>query len=435
MSLHPAFSDFARRATRLSAGLALGAVFCALPTHAEVLDWRLSGFGTLGAAQTDRSYTYQRFLTDRPSLQRDSVLGAQLDVQFNPAWSATVQATLAPPLYDDRGLSVATTWAFVSWRPDNDWLVRLGRQRIPLFLNTENRDVGQTYDLLRLPAEVYGITPSSDVTGLSVARTWQRDEGEWSLDAYAGAYDLSVRAHTRDFGTTFLRVHTEVVGAALTLRLEDASTFRASLYHARTERRDGRPLDARYPRVEAGFPLGTYYQVSDALPGPGVQTTDTIVNDVVTLGADLNLAPDWRLVGEVARNFQRRTDLGSSTLGAYLALLHRVDRFTPYVMVSHLRTLGRSMDNALALEQAARAAVLPDLAAAQRAAGDGLPVYDQTALSLGLSYALDPHSKLKGEWMRTRIGKRSSMVDSAAGSEVVSHELINTLSISYSVVF
>lgn len=431
-TLHDAPLTSHRPAVWLALAAAAGLTAAA---HAEGLDWRLSGFGTAGWAQTDRPYAYQRFLSDQGSFKRDSVFGTQLDVQFNPTWSATVQATLAPSLSDDHGLAVTATWAFVSWRPDNDWLVRLGRQRIPLFLHTENRDVGQTYDLMRLPAEVYGIAPSTDVTGLSVSRTWQQPAGEWSLDAYAGADDLSVRVSSRDLGTDFLRVHTRVVGAALTLRLEDASTFRASLYRATTEKRDGTRLDARYARVDAGFPLGSYYQVSNALPGPGVETTSAIVNDVVTLGADLNLAPDWRLVGEVARNFQRRTDLGSSTVGAYLALLHRIDRVTPYVVVSHLRSLGASMRNAQALEQAAQAAIVPDLALAQRAAGDSIPVYDQTALSLGLSYALTPHSKLKGEWMRTRIGKRSAMVDSPAGGEVVSRELINTLSISYSFVF
>ena len=62
------------------------------------------------------------------------------------------------------GVQLTPTWAFVSWRPDNDWLLRLGKQRLPLFLNTENRDVGQTYDLLRLPGGVHDLRMSVEVT-------------------------------------------------------------------------------------------------------------------------------------------------------------------------------------------------------------------------------------------------------------------------------
>lgn len=413
--------------------IAMACAASTAPGRAQQLDWRLSGFGTAGWARTDQSYDFQRFLSESGSLKRDSVLGGQLDLQIAPAWSATVQLTVAPSLKDDHGVQLTPTWAFVSWRPDNDWLLRLGKQRLPLFLNTENRDVGQTYDLLRLPAEVYGIAPSTDMTGLSVSRTWLQPAGEWSLDAYAGADNLSVRYHTRDTGADFIRVRTSVVGAALTLKLDSALTFRTSLYRAQTRRRDGQPLERRYPLVDS--PFGSYYQVSDLLPGPGVETTPSIVNHVVTFGADLQLAPNWRLVSEVARSFQQRTDLGADTLGAYAALLYRADRFTPYVLLSRLKSTGDSWRNAMALEASAQAAPLPDLAVAQRAAADSIPVYDQSSLALGLSYAVSPQSRLKGEWMRTRIGRRSAMVDSPAGGPLVSHDLIHTLSISYSFVF
>lgn len=401
---------------------------------AGAVDWNLSGFGTVGYAVSDRSYHYQRFIDDHGTFERDSVLGAQADVSFNSEWSATLQGTLKPAEDDDERWALNTSWAFVSWRPTNEWQVRVGKQRIPIYLNAENLDVGQTYDYVRLPTEMYAMSPTFDMTGLYVSHSWFPDIGELSLEVLGGQARLSPRVYTRDTGVDFLRVKTNMLSAVLTLRADHA-TWRLGLHHAVTRKRSGDDLVTHFPYVDTGY---GYYQVSNALPGPGVGTSASIANDVIVAGGDVEVAPNWRVVGEIARNVQSRTDFGANTAGAYLAVLHKMGRFTPYVSVARLRSLGRSVETVDGLDAVEVPSYVPgadQLNASQRAAADAVPMYDQSSLALGTSFALTPRSKLKAEWLRTHIGKRSALVDSPAGGEVVRHQDIQVLSLNYSFVF
>lgn len=396
------------------------------------MDWSLSGFATVGYAASDRAWRWRRFVDEGGTLWRDTIVGGQLDARLSPNWSATLQLTLAPSTRHERQWSIEAAWAFLSWRPDNDWLLRLGKQRVPIFLNAENRDVGQTYAFARLPAEVYALSPTTDIAGASLTRTWQHGDGELDADVYAGRANIAERSHSRDLGAHFVNVYTDIFGAALTWRREDL-TWRIGLHRAVSERQDGQPLPRRYPFVSP-FPGFGYYQVSNAIPGgPGVLTTDTIVNTIVNLGVDAKLAPHWRVVAEFARDVQQRTDLGANTVGAYVAVLHTLGHVTPYVSLARLQTVGAPREAWQALNAAAGKGS-DALSVAQRVAADSIPFYDQTSLGLGAAWALTPRSQLKGEWMRTRIGKRSAMVDDPPQG-TVSDTGVNVLTLNYSVVF
>lgn len=408
----------------------------AVSQGAQAVEWSASGFGTLGYNISDKPYNYQRFVDENGTFKRDTVLGGQLDLKLSSEWSATVQAKLAPSAHNDEDWSLTASWAFVSWRPDNDWLVRLGKQRVPMFLNSENLDVGQTYDFARLPFEMYGLSPTNDFKGLYVSRNWLPELGEVTLDLFTGETDLTSRAYLRDFGAVFMPVHTAVRGGVLTLK-QDKATWRLGLHHTVTSRRDGQDLPSHYPYVAAGG----YYRVSndpDPFATEAVGYTRYIVNDIITLGADVEVAPQWRLVSELVRNIQQRTENGSNTAGGYVAVLHKVEAFTPYVSYARLRSMGvsvRAADRLNAAQSPAFDLIDPRINAGQRAASDAILAYDQDTFAIGTSYALTAQSKLKAEWSRTRIGNRSATVDSPPGEDVIRRQRIHVLSLNYSFVF
>jgi hypothetical protein len=392
-------------------------------------EWSMSGFGTLGYAISDQPYRYQRYIDDSGTLQRDTVLGAQLDAKFSPAWSATLQGTIAPSMSHDASWALRTTWAFVSWRPNNDWTLRLGKQRMPFYLNSENLDVGQTYEFARLPVEMYALSPTTDFMGASVSRNWTTAMGDITLDVAAGGTDLTARAYARDAGPYFMPVHSDLAGAVLTLR-GASSTWRLGLHHVDTRSRSGMGFPSHYPFN----PTGGYYEVS----GPNVGKVGHISNDLLTLAVDTALSGNWRLISELVRNVQSKTENGFNTAGGYVALQTRIHRFSPYVSYGVLRSTDASLAKARQLD----ASVLPgnsqqaaQLNASQRIAADIMAVFDQASLALGSSYALTPQSKLKVEWLHTRIGERSAMVDAPRGSEVIRHQRINVLSLNYNFVF
>lgn len=410
------------------------AALLAAAGSAHAVDWTVSGFGTVGYAVTDQYWAYQRHLDDDGTWWRDTRLGAQLDARLNPAWSATLQLTLSPSTRHDRQWAAEVAWAFAAWRPDNDWQLRAGKQRIPMFLNSENMDVGQTYALARLPVEVYALSPTNDHTGLSVTRTWQHGAGELSADVYAGRAQISVRRHSSDLGSSYLATNTDLVGAVLTWRAP-ALTWRLGFHNARSQPANGQALPKSFPFVDLGGGMG-YYRVSDQLPGSEpVPTTRTIVNQVLNLAVDAELAPSWRLVGEFARVFQRRTSLGTDSAGAYVAVLHEMGAFTPYALVARQQTMGGSRLVAKRLHAAADTALDPSLAVAQRAAAEtGVQVYDQTSFGVGTAWAVGARSQLKAEWMHTRIGEGSYLVDSPRGQRV-HHESVQVWSLNYSFAF
>lgn len=421
-------SPSVRALALLSCGLSLAA----LQTAAHGVEFSTSGFGTVGYAVSDQPYHYQRFIDDKGTFKRDAVLGAQVDAKLGAEWSATVQAKVAPSLHNDEDWSLTASWAFVSWRPDNDWLLRMGKQRVPMYLNSENMDVGQTYDFARLPFEMYGMSPSNDFKGLSVSRSWLPDVGDVTLDVFHGEADISARAHTRDLGPVFMPVCTTITGSVLTLK-KDTSTWRLGLHHTVTRRRDGQGFPSHYDYVDLGGGVG-FYNVDPQY----ASSTPSIVNDVITLGADMELAPDWRLVSEFARNIQKRTENGANTAGGYVAVLHKMGGFTPYVSYAKLRSMGVSVRMADALNGAQSPAldfVDVRLNPSQRAASDAIMVYDQDTVAVGTSYGLSTQSTIKAEWARTRIGNRSATVDSPAGEDVVRRQRINVLSLNYSFVF
>jgi opacity protein-like surface antigen len=65
----------------LRAGVAMLPLALAAPAQAVDLAW--SGFGTLGYAQSDQPVNYQRFIDEKGTFKRDSVLGAQVDARFH----------------------------------------------------------------------------------------------------------------------------------------------------------------------------------------------------------------------------------------------------------------------------------------------------------------------------------------------------------------
>ena len=174
------------------AGFALMAALACCPL-ALAADYSLVGFGTVGYAVSDQKAAYLRYIDKQGTFRADSLIGLQGEVQFNPQWGATIQVVGSAPRSKDDGLEATIRWAFLSFRPSNDWLIRAGRIRPPVLMNTQNAEVGMTYDAARLPAEVYSLSPVYDVEGVAVARSWQYGNSESTVDGYWGASKLRYR--------------------------------------------------------------------------------------------------------------------------------------------------------------------------------------------------------------------------------------------------
>ena len=430
-----------RNSARTLACLLLGTV--SLSTQA--VDFSLSGYGTIGYAISDQDYTYQRYINNEGSLKRDTIFGAQLNAQFNPVWGATLQVRVAPPelLSNNQDWEPILTWAFLSYRPTNDWLFRVGKLRIPFYLNSENANVGTTYTLARLPVEVYATSSTVDFIGASFAKTWQFNKNEFILDGYWGkAEKESWRFHARDSGNIltssgeagefFAPLAIESKGLRLSLH-RDGNTFLAGMHFADTTARKGTILGpSTYVPAPAGgcAPIGIPPAVIGDYYCPAADGPAKIKTVTTNLGASIDLGHGFRTIGEYVRRKNEGSTLSPDSKGFYLSLQKEIGEWTPYLTYAKLTTKNRNLYRAVNGVQT----VIPAVNAFDRNLADTMVVYDQNTWALGTSYSLSSSSKIKAEWSVVQAGIASSFIDAPPARES-GDQRINVLSLSYNFTF
>lgn len=424
--------------------LSAGLVAAAFAAPGSAFETSISGFGTLGYTRSDQRFGYQRFVDDGGTLKRDSIFGLQLDTKLGGDWAFTVQGKLAASPNSDSGVRASVAWGFLSWRPSNDWLLRAGKFRVPLYLHSETQDVGTTFDFAALPVEVYSQSPTNDFTGLSASKSWNTTTGEVVLDAYWGRARTNVRVWFRDdiaplqvtSGPQFLPMTVDVRGLSVTVhRHEDR--FRASYAHAALNSRSPLLFIERFAFNEIpGLPGVGYYLTLDGTPLGQVSLRQRVSVPVFTLGADIAGPLGTRITAEFGRRIVKET-LGFDSKGAYVAVRRRMHDWTPYVSLAMLRSTDGDRQEYASVNSTRVPAYVPQaqlINLLQRLGADGIETFDQTSVALGFSYRVSATSMVKAEWQRVRIGEVSALVNAPSGSDIRQQSL-QLLSVSYSKVF
>lgn len=431
------------KAKHLSRSVLAAVALCGSQPSLAQFDYALSGFGTVGYATSNRPETYDRYINDRGTFMRDSVVGMQIDAKAFDDFGVTVQVKGAPATNKDSRYEVSVPWAFVSWRPINDSLLRFGKQRIPYYLYSESFDVGASYDFARLPIEMYSLAPSNDLVGVSFQHTWHLQDTELTLDGLYGRSNNDFRQWARDPipgvqnpGAQFLRLTFKGGGLVLTYKHEDR-LLRLGVSRATISPADHSQLPADFPFVNVATGTG-YYQVSNAFPGPGIATSKSVTTTLFTLGASVALPGQVTAIGEFARVVSKGTTrLSPRGNRGYAALLRPIDRWTPYVHYAFLKSPHGQRDLYTAVNDNMVPPFIPGAAAinaSQRVGADQNIAFNQSSWAAGASYSLTPTSKFKGEFLRTRVRSVSQLLDVAPG-DTPRNKTINTWSLSYSVVF
>lgn len=207
---------------------ALLALYCA-PSFA--VDYSLSGFGTVQYTMGDNEKNYLRFVNEDGTFKVNSILGGQLDVQLNQEFSATVQYVIAPKQRRDEGVELDNRWAFLKYKPNDNWHFKLGRQRLNFYLDSENLDVGHTYVPANLSPEVYYNAGVLAVDGFSANYNFEDSAGRyWGIQAITGKRDIVQRL--AGFSGEFPLNSFELGGIVLSVNGEN---YRVQLAHHNAE--------------------------------------------------------------------------------------------------------------------------------------------------------------------------------------------------------
>lgn len=182
---------------RAGAVLALS-LLAALPAHADDNDaLKVSGFfslvggrasGSLGSGYSGPTringencpcYTADwsngGVYTSDFSMRPESRAGLQMKYKLSPEWSAVGQITT-------RAIEATPDlqWAYLSYTPNRNIEIQVGRKRIPIYYYSDFQDVGASYPWVTPPPELYGWE-ATNFNGASVR--FKQDLGDANLSA------------------------------------------------------------------------------------------------------------------------------------------------------------------------------------------------------------------------------------------------------------
>lgn len=390
----------------LFAGLTAALVACAVqaqeadkPLGASNL--RFSGFGTLGLnhVQAPAGWGYRRELSQAgndASLRYDidSRLGAQLNYSLGSQVELVAQA-IAKKRGHYAANGDAVEWAYLAYRPNAEWTLRLGRVNLDAFLMADYRNVGYGFMTARPPVELYAMLPTA-LDGADVARSWIQGEAQWRAKLMTG------EAQIGDLHTAEPSRVRRVLGAMVS-REEGGLLLRASVARTRID------IDLS----SAQEAVAGLNQLS-SLPIPVVAEQARVLRD--RLGASAIWATfweaglryetaDWQWSAEVVRISARPLIDQTS---AYATVGHRFGDWTPYV------GYGRTRDAMPVAPTPVWQAVLTPVMGPAAAAGAqilGTAVTDsvngsrvqQSSWTLGARWDFHPQAALKLQWDRVRV--------------------------------
>lgn len=367
----------------LSALLApLGALAAGLDAEKAV---SLRGFGTLGlthnntgGAEFIRDILQPRGIADGWSGDVDSRAGLQVNARLTAEIEGVVQAV---SYYNHTGsYNPELTWAFISYAPNPDLKVRVGRLGWDAYQLADSRNVGYAYLWVRPPVDYFGPLQISHIDGADAVVTHELGGGIASAKLYGGRVGQKIPAPPgNDYD-----VAGRVLGANLDYRKGD---WQLRIGYAAL-RLDNDPVDF--------VPLLT------ALRGTGSPTAAALAADlsladktieIVSAGVIYEDGP-WRAHLMFNRAMSNTLAYPQKDSG-YFLLGYRSGQWTPYATLAGTRSHAASQRRTgFPTPNPLDTAVSMSLASAQSR---------QHTLSVGLRYDFIRNAALKAQLDRIRV--------------------------------
>ena len=296
--------------------------------------FNFSGFGTLGAAHSNnREADFIGSIVQPVGSGRskatsfgvDSKLGGQATASLGNGLSGVLQV-VADHRYDHT-YRPEVEWANLKYDIDKHWYVRAGRVVAPVFMYSEQRNVGYSLTPAREPVDVYSLNPITHLDGLDVGTRYDVGGGVLFAQLTGGRHKLRINPVPifEMSGSAALLNSTYEIGA---------QTFRLGYGKYKLQLRALDPtsdfLDMYESAVRESGPANGY--------GPDVANTRLHDIDVEIWGLGYAYDPGtWLVQGE----FVSRKSPGNFVQDAtawYVLGGYRIGKFTPYASVSRLKS-------------------------------------------------------------------------------------------------
>lgn len=221
---------------------AMGLGIYASPAKADV-QYKFSGFGTLGAVKTTNDDTEFRQSIQQYSgatTKVDLGVDSRLAVQGSAIWGngVTVTAQVLGQRLGDEDFNMGFEWLYAQYTGIEGLDLKAGRVVLPAFLVSDSRLVGYASPFLRVPPLVYGMMPVSHLDGEQITYRHSIGSAVASVQGTFGRATTLVRG-TQTIGpvgatTTGDATASAIVALNATLEWGDW-TFRVSQIKDKTE--------------------------------------------------------------------------------------------------------------------------------------------------------------------------------------------------------
>lgn len=302
----------------------------------EAMQFNFSGFGTLGA-----TYNNNHEADFRPTLVMpagpgaskatdpgvDTKLGLQGSAYFGRGLSGVVQVVVDRRY--DNAYSPEFEWANLKYDISKNLYVRGGRVVAPVFMLSEQRNVGYSLTTVRTDAEVYSLNPITHLDGVDIGGKLEVAGGIWSLQATGGSTKLKLGAGVEISGSSAMFNTTYEIGE---------STFRLGYSDYKL---DILPLSATTIQAFSGYRTAMSLINAGAINlGYPAASANVSFDDVKVRILGLGYAYDdgrWLAQSEYVR---RRSDgyVVQDGDAWYLLGGYRLGKFTPYASYSKLKS-------------------------------------------------------------------------------------------------
>lgn len=377
-----------------AACLAVASAFCApVALAADDLQYRLSGFGTLGGAKTDTdgagfrtSVSHKRGADKDFDLGVDSRAAVQGTVTYKEDFSVTAQ--LLGIRREESDFDIGFEWLYAQYTGVKGLDLKAGRVVLPAFLVSDSRLVGYSVPWVRVPPLVYAMMPMSNVDGGQA--TYRHSVGSAVL---SGQVTLG-RTDTTSYTTT--RIPLGPTALYLTGK-SDSESRNIVAANAMLEWGD---WTARVSQITSDVNLNVAYQI----PGFGTSRTAIKFEDTFQ-GAGLQYDDGSMLV--VSEYVRRKTDPAvQNAYSWYIAAGYRFGTVMPYAMVSQYK-----------VTKSTQAALEPKT----------------KGVAAGVRYDFAKNLALKGEWARYK--NHNSYIFADAASPAVKGKDVDVMSVVLDFVF
>lgn len=426
--------------------LAAAALIACVSAQAEYQspdgNFRLSGFGTLGAVHTstndvDFNYPGQGGgAGTTPNINPDSKVAVQGTYKFTPTISATTQIMTK---YDAEGQYVpAVDWIFAKWQALPSLNVRAGRMGAPFFMISDFRNVGYANTTVRPNLDVYGQVPTDQFEGADATYQFTLASTTFNATVFAGDskadYTSALRkSYTSATGTTVTALGPstfelkKLKGLNLTAEMDNGLTLRVGYSKSKISvssdsinnlqlsaqclsaiRAGSDPCSALLPFIPAGSISSGVATVFNNLGAQIASATNAAAvtqdKNISFLGFGATYDQDnWIITGEYTK---RRSDsFIADTTGWYTNVGYRVAKFTPYVGFSKLTVNSANVTQTRVSPIVTGSAGVNQVSSGAAAkANDGLASLlnvqklAQRTITVGSRWDIMPNVALKAQW-------------------------------------